>query len=167
MHHFSNRGQCVFAEQRSSPWVPRCGKLSSAKNRKDTRKQFLSFNSASSVTLTTDAIFFFFWWKLLKEKLETRFLSWGDAQRKSGENKRQNAQSPRHPVRHATQICPLLCQPSGPFTDTSCLEIRESTMGSINAGIPFIPYLCILSISLTAKHLGVNCEIKFVGMLKC
>lgn len=111
--------------------------------------------------------FFFFWWKLLKEKLETRFLSWGDAQRKSGENKRQNAQSPRHPVRHATQICPLLCQPSGPFTDTSCLEIRESTMGSINAGIPFIPYLCILSISLTAKHLGVNCEIKFVGMLKC
>lgn len=123
MHHFSNRGQCVFAEQWSSPWVPRCGKLSSAKNRKDTRKQFLSFNSASSVTLTTDAIFFF-WWKLLKEKPETRSLSWGDAQRKCGQNKRQNAQSPRHPVHHATQICPVLYQLSGPFTDASCLEIR-------------------------------------------
>lgn len=67
---------------------------------------------------------FFFWWKLLKEKPETRSLSWGDAQRKCGQNKRQNAQSPRHPVHHATQICPVLYQLSGPFTDASCLEIR-------------------------------------------
>ena len=40
-------------------------------------------------------------------------------------------------------------------------------MGSVNAGIPFVRFLCILSIYLTAKQLGVNCEIKFVCRLKC
>ena len=106
---------------------PKVWKTVLCEEQKDTRKQLLSFNSASSVTLTTDVILCVCVcvWQLLKEKPETLLLSRApDAQRNSGENKRQNAQIPRHPVHHATQVCPLLYLSSGPFTDISCLEMR-------------------------------------------
>lgn len=64
---FPTEGSVALLNNTNSGWVPRFGKLSSAKSKKDTRKQFLSFNS-TSVALTTEGFFFFFWWKLLKKK---------------------------------------------------------------------------------------------------
>lgn len=70
---FPTEGSVALLNNTDSGCVPRIGKLSSAKSGKDTRKQFLSFNSAF-VALTTDAPPPpFFWWKLLKKKNQKTF----------------------------------------------------------------------------------------------
>lgn len=81
---FPTEGSVALLNNTNSGWVPRFGKLSSAKSKKDTRKQFLSFNS-TSVALTTEGFFFFFLVKIIKKKIF--FLSRVSAHGRNGENK--------------------------------------------------------------------------------
>lgn len=105
---FPTEGSVYLLNDKSSCWVPRFGKLSSSKSRKDTRKQFLSFNFAS-VASTTDAFFFSFGENYKKIVFLPHV---PDTRGRNGENKgRMHREGDRHPDQGIMQTCPLLCQP--------------------------------------------------------
>lgn len=165
---FPTEGSVYLLNDKNSCWVPRFGKLSSAKSRKDTRKQFLSFNFAS-VASTTDA-FFFPLVKIIRKSFSSHMSLTPEE-----EMEKIKVERTEKVIGILTKVlCKLVHCCASPswslkvdFQPWDKGRIWDWT-GGINTGIPFVRFLCILGISLTEKQLGVNWDIKFdVCRFKC